>query len=90
MLDFVPATVESVRSTIVHHGLVQEGELNAALTACRSHLGDPDTVSTYVTVAQVWGRRRRSSVAPSSGLERTAKPAVQSERWMSINRGDIQ
>jgi ubiquinone/menaquinone biosynthesis C-methylase UbiE len=90
MLDFVPATVESVRSTIVHHGLVQEGELNAALTACRSHLGDPDTVSTYVTVAQVWGRRRRSSVAPSSGLERTAKPAVQSDRWMSINRGDIQ
>jgi ubiquinone/menaquinone biosynthesis C-methylase UbiE len=58
MLDFVPATVESVRSTIVHHGLIAEGDLDAALSACRSHLAHPDTVFNYVTVAQVWGRRR--------------------------------
>jgi ubiquinone/menaquinone biosynthesis C-methylase UbiE len=57
MREFVPATVESVRTALVHHGLVQEQELNAALGACRSHLADPDTVSTYVTVVQVWGRR---------------------------------
>lgn len=61
MRDFLPATVESVRSTIVQHRLIEEGELNAALSACRSHLADPDTVSTYVTVAQVWGRRPQPS-----------------------------
>jgi ubiquinone/menaquinone biosynthesis C-methylase UbiE len=57
MADFLPATVESVRRTIVHHRLIDEAELNAALIACRRHLADPDTVSTYVTVAQVWGRQ---------------------------------
>ncbi len=56
MVDYLPATIESVRSAVLHHGLIGEAELNAALAACRHHLADPDTVSTYVTVAQVWGR----------------------------------
>lgn len=58
MTVFMPTTVEAVRSTIVRHGLIDERELDAALDACRRHLADPDTVFTYVTVAQVWGRRR--------------------------------
>jgi ubiquinone/menaquinone biosynthesis C-methylase UbiE len=61
MADFMPATVESVRSTIVRHGLIDEGELEAALASSRRHLADPDTVFTYVTVAQVWGRRPRAA-----------------------------
>jgi hypothetical protein len=80
MADFLPATVESVRRTILRHGLIDEAELNAALAACRRHLADPDTVSTYVTVAQVWGRRPRASTTPNTGLERAGTPAAQSER----------
>ncbi len=57
MADFLPATVESVRGAILRHDVIGDGELDAALAACRRHLADPDTVSTYVTVAQVWGRR---------------------------------
>ncbi len=65
MADYLPATVESVRRTILRHELIAEEELNAALAACRRHLADPDTVSTYVTVAQVWGRRPRLPSAPN-------------------------
>jgi ubiquinone/menaquinone biosynthesis C-methylase UbiE len=64
MADYLPATVESLRRTVLRHDLIDEGELDAALAACRRHLADPDTVSTYVTVAQVWGRRPRLSSAP--------------------------
>jgi ubiquinone/menaquinone biosynthesis C-methylase UbiE len=64
MADYLPATVESLRGTILRHDLIDEGELDTALAACRRHLADPDTVSTYVTVAQVWGRRPRLSSAP--------------------------
>ena len=64
MADYLPATVESLRGTILRHDLIDEGELNTALAACRRHLADPDTVSTYVTVAQVWGRRPRLPSAP--------------------------
>lgn len=73
MADFLPATVESVRRTILGHSLIDEAELNVALAACRRHLADPDTVSTYVTVAQVWGRRPRASTTPNSGLEQPAR-----------------
>ena len=53
MTDFVPATVEAVRGTLVEKRLIALDELDAALTACRAHLADPETVFTYVTVAQV-------------------------------------
>ena len=56
MADFLPATVESVRRTLLDRHLIAPDELQAALAACRAHLADPDTVSTTVTVAQVWGR----------------------------------
>jgi ubiquinone/menaquinone biosynthesis C-methylase UbiE len=64
MADYLPATVESLRRTILRHDLIDEGELDATLAACRRHLAGPDTVSTYVTVAQVWGRRPRLPSAP--------------------------
>jgi SAM-dependent methyltransferase len=57
MADYLPATVESVRGAILRHRLIAAEELDAALAACRRHMADPGTVSTYVTVAQVWGRR---------------------------------
>jgi ubiquinone/menaquinone biosynthesis C-methylase UbiE len=57
MTDFMPATVEAVRGTLVEKRLIEPDELDAALTACRAHLADPETVFTYVTVAQVWGTR---------------------------------
>lgn len=59
MADFLPATVESVRSALRRYNLIDDAELEAALAACRRHLVDPDTLSTYVTVAQVWGQRPR-------------------------------
>ncbi len=57
MADYLPQTVESVRSTILDQGLLTEPELDDALAACRAHLADPDTVSTSYLVAQVWGRK---------------------------------
>jgi ubiquinone/menaquinone biosynthesis C-methylase UbiE len=57
MVDYLPATIESLRGPILRHRLIDERELDAALAACRRHLAEPDTVFTYPTVAQVWGRR---------------------------------
>jgi ubiquinone/menaquinone biosynthesis C-methylase UbiE len=57
MADYLPATIESIRSTLVDQGLVREADLDAALAACRDHLAHPDTVSTSFLTAQVWGRR---------------------------------
>jgi ubiquinone/menaquinone biosynthesis C-methylase UbiE len=59
MVDYLPATIESLRGGLVSQRLIEERELDAALAACRRHLAEPDTVFTYPTVAQVWGRRPR-------------------------------
>jgi SAM-dependent methyltransferase len=56
MVDYLPSTVESLRTTIVRLGLLGEHELDAALAECRAHLAKPDTSFTMYTVAQVWGR----------------------------------
>ena len=56
MIDYLPATAESVRSTLLDKHLMTASELDTALAACRAHLADPDTVFTTYTVAQVWGR----------------------------------
>lgn len=58
MVDYLPATVESLRRTIIAHGLMTAGALDAALVACRAHLADPGTVFTMYTVVQVWGRTK--------------------------------
>jgi trans-aconitate methyltransferase len=57
MVDYLPATAESLRGTIAKLGLLSEGEFASALAATRRHLQKPDTVFTLYTVAQVWGRK---------------------------------
>ena len=56
--DYLPATIESVRSTLIGTGIIAEAELDAALASCRRHLADPGTVSTSFMTAQVWGWKR--------------------------------
>jgi len=56
MVDYLPATVESLRGTIVKLGLLSESDLESALAECRGHLAAPGTSFTMYTVAQVWGR----------------------------------
>jgi SAM-dependent methyltransferase len=56
MVDYLPSTVESLRSTILKLGLLSENELAAALADCRTHLAKAETSFTMYTVAQVWGR----------------------------------
>jgi ubiquinone/menaquinone biosynthesis C-methylase UbiE len=58
MADYLPATIESIRSTLIGKGIIREAELDTALAACRGHLADPDTVFTSFLTAQVWGRKR--------------------------------
>jgi ubiquinone/menaquinone biosynthesis C-methylase UbiE len=57
MTDYLPATVESIRSTLIGQGIISEDHLDAALAACRRHLVDPDTIFTSFLTAQVWGRK---------------------------------
>lgn len=56
MVDYLPATAESVRGTLLAQQIMSADDLDAVLAACRAHLADPGTVSTTYTVAQVWGR----------------------------------
>lgn len=57
MIDHLPSTVESLRSTILKLGLLSEPEFPVLLAQCRKHLRDPGTVLRSFTVAQVWGRK---------------------------------
>ena len=54
--DFLPATVESMRSALLREELISGKELDTALAACRAHLARPDTVFSLYTTVQVWGR----------------------------------
>jgi ubiquinone/menaquinone biosynthesis C-methylase UbiE len=56
MVDYLPSTVESLRSIILRLGLLSEIDLDAALADCRRHLARPNTTFTMFTLAQVWGR----------------------------------
>jgi ubiquinone/menaquinone biosynthesis C-methylase UbiE len=56
MADYLPATMESVRSALLEKRLIAS-ELDAVIAECRAHLAKPGTVSTYHTVVQVWGTR---------------------------------
>lgn len=66
MADYLPATIESIRPTLIGRGIIGEAELEAALAACRRHLGDPATVSTSFLTAQVWGRKPPARPEPRS------------------------
>jgi SAM-dependent methyltransferase len=57
MVDYVPATVEGVRSRLLERGAIAAEDLDATLAQCRAHLADSGTVSTYHTMMQVWGRK---------------------------------
>jgi ubiquinone/menaquinone biosynthesis C-methylase UbiE len=57
MADYVPATMESLRSTLLEMGW-SASELDGAIAECRAHLAEPGTVSTSYTVVQAWGTRR--------------------------------
>jgi len=57
MVDYLPSTVESLRSTVIKLGLIDEPELARVLTECRAHLAKPETSFTMYTVAQVWGTK---------------------------------
>jgi SAM-dependent methyltransferase len=57
MVDYLPSTVESLRTTVLKLGLLSEAELASAIANCRRHLAGPDTSFTMYTVAQVWGRK---------------------------------
>lgn len=57
MVDYVPATVESIRGRLLDNGMISGNDLDAVLAACRAHLADPGTVTTYHTMIQVWGRK---------------------------------
>lgn len=56
MTDFLPSTVESLRNTMIEKNLIQPQELDQLIAACRAHLAKADTVFTFVTTVQVWGR----------------------------------
>ena len=57
LVDYLPSTVESLRSTIFKLGLLSPADLPGLLAECRNHLQQPDTSFTMFTVAQVWGRK---------------------------------
>jgi ubiquinone/menaquinone biosynthesis C-methylase UbiE len=57
MIDHLPSTVESLRSTILKLGLLSEAEFPVVIEECRKHLRDPGTVLRSFMVAQVWGRK---------------------------------
>ncbi len=59
MVDYLPQTIESIRTTLLKHGLTSSEELDNLIAECRNHLTDPNTVFTTYLVAQVWGRKRR-------------------------------
>lgn len=66
MTDYLPATIESLRGTLLGRGLIGASELDEALAACRRHLANPDTVFTSYLVAQVWGCKPPERGAPAS------------------------
>jgi trans-aconitate methyltransferase len=59
MVDYLPATVESLAGTIGGRGLLSQAELTTALADCRAHLRQADVSFTMYTVAQVWGQVSR-------------------------------
>jgi ubiquinone/menaquinone biosynthesis C-methylase UbiE len=56
MTDYLPSTVESMRSALLEHRIISAAELDAALAECRAHLARPDAVFSLYTTVQVWGR----------------------------------
>ena len=62
LVDYLPSTVESLRSTIIKFGLLSEAEFSDVVAACRSHLRNPEVSFTLYSVARVWGRTSSSKI----------------------------
>jgi ubiquinone/menaquinone biosynthesis C-methylase UbiE len=56
LADYLPSTIQSLRSTVMKFKLMSEAEFSSALAQCREHLRQPFTAFTMYTVAQVWAR----------------------------------
>ena len=62
LVDYLPSTVESLRSTIIKFGLLSEAEFPDLVAACRSHLRNPEVSFTLYSVARVWGRTSSAKI----------------------------
>lgn len=69
MRDFLPATAESLRKTLVGRDIISDAELDRTLAECRAHLSQPETVFTTYLVAQVWGRTPGSPTCQVATLD---------------------
>ena len=54
--DYMPSTVESMEQRIVGDLGVSKDHLDRLIAEVRKHLAHPDTVWTFATVVQTWGR----------------------------------
>jgi hypothetical protein len=57
MALYLPETVRSVQQALLARELITVHELEEALAACEAHLRDPGTISTHISMLQVWGRK---------------------------------
>ena len=57
MADYLPATIESVKDTLISHDMVRADELDRLLSDCRDHMANPRTISTSYLVALVRARK---------------------------------
>ncbi|MBT5265084.1 MAG: methyltransferase domain-containing protein [Rhodospirillaceae bacterium] len=57
LVDYLPQTIISSRRFVAEHGLMEDAELDRLIADCRAHLADLDTLSTNVTLVQIWGRK---------------------------------
>lgn len=58
MADYLPQTIESIRTTLISRSIASAEELDSLMDECRHHLANPTTVSTSFLVAQVWGWKK--------------------------------
>ena len=78
--DYLPATVESLRPSILGAACFAGGGLDAALAACRAHLAEPDTVFTAFTRGADLGTRADGGLTVPIRAGRAARRARRAGR----------
>ncbi len=58
MADYLPQTIESIRTTLISRRIASGEEIDRLIDECRNHLANPTTVSNSFLVAQVWGWKK--------------------------------
>jgi len=58
--DYLPATMESLRTTVTERKLIPAERFDVALAECRAHLAEPGTIFTSFTCVQAWGRKPKA------------------------------